>query len=92
MNLQNNKILKRFALGIKENTKILSVIGLVFFLSAACVVLKKPYNFKLDPSEILTPTKTKFFGQPIVIHAVFKSSQGFTVSQAFLQDENLFKK
>ncbi len=68
MNIHNNRTLKRFAFGIKENTKILSVIGLAFFLIAAVFGIFwiiNPNKNSLEPTIfILGACSTIFFGLP----------------------------
>ena len=45
-------------------------------------------NLSLQASKMLSPIKSKFFGTPKVIHAVFKNENtGETVGHAFLQDD-----
>ena len=66
MNLHKNKMLVKFANAIKENTKVLSVIGLVFFISAllfGILWVIKSDNQKLEPiTFILGLCSTIFFG------------------------------
>ena len=68
MTLQNNKNLKKFALLVKDNTQMLSLIGLIFFIAAAVfgiLWLIKSHNNKLEPiTFILGACSTIFFGLP----------------------------
>lgn len=68
MNIHNIKILKRFALWVKENTKTLSVFGLLFFIVAAIFGiwwLIDSKNQKLEPMTfILGACSSIFFGLP----------------------------
>ena len=68
MNEKMNKILKNFAIVIKENTKILSVIGFMFFITAVffgILWIILPEKNSLEPVIfVLGACSTIFFGLP----------------------------